>query len=340
MLPTLAPIAGWWQATAMAPPATVVRHLAPVVVVLVLAACAAGRSSPRVFSSATVRARPVARVEWIGGWDSAMATALSAMERELGITRFEVSVHLFPGRDAFEAALVERGYRSDFARDTARAMTAIGGYRVVLVNEGNLAAAPWERRLGLLAHELAHSLQYELGGGQRGTSDQWLREGFAEWVSVRVLQRLEATSLAHSRHRALRGLRGRKRDHLPPLNEMVTFPQWVALGQGPHAGVMYDQAFAAVDFLIRRHGYRQAVRYFELFAASADRMANFRAAFGEDLAEFERAFRAEVWPTRRSAAPAQGTFVWRKSTRSWMDTGLWNTVTPERCSSISSGECG
>src|SRR5688572_13108957 len=107
--PAVAPHAGWWQATAMPPSATFVRHLAPVVVVLALAACAGGRASPRVFSSATVKARPVARVERIGGWDSAMATALSAMERELGIPRFEVSLHLFPGRAAFEAALLRSG---------------------------------------------------------------------------------------------------------------------------------------------------------------------------------------------------------------------------------------
>jgi hypothetical protein len=304
------------------------------------AGCATTPAAPRVLSSATIKARPVARVEWIGGWDSAMATAVAAMERELDVPRFEVSLHLFAGRAAFETALVRSGYRPDFARDTARTMTAIGGSRAVLVNEGNLADAPWGRRLGLLAHELAHSLQYELGGGQRGTSDQWLREGFAEWVSVRVLQRLEAASLDHSRHRALAGLRARKRADLPPLGEMVTFPQWVALGQGPHAGVVYDQAFAAVDLLIRRHGYRQAVRYFELFARSADRAANFRAAFGEDLSDFERAFRAEVWPWPRSAVPAQGTLVWRKSTRSWMETGLWKTVTPDRRSSTSRGECG
>jgi len=290
----------------MALPALLVRHLPPAVVVLSLAACAVGPGAPRVLSSATIKANPVARVEWIGGWDSAMATAIATMERELGLPRFEVSLHLFPGREAFEAALVRSGYRSDFARDTARTMTAIGGSRAVLVNEGNLVAAPWERRLGLLVHELAHSLQYELGGGQRGTSDQWLREGFAEWVSVCVLQGLEATSLDQTRQRALGRLRGRQRAGLPPLEQMLTFPQWVALGQGPHAGVVYDLAFAAVDFLIRRHGFTRVVRYFELFTGSADRVANFRAAFGEDLDDFERAFREEVWPPRRSAGPGSG----------------------------------
>jgi hypothetical protein len=75
---------------------------------------------------------------------------------------------------------------------------------------------------------------------------------------------------------------------------MVTFPQWVAHGQGPDRDLVYDEAFAAVDFLMRRRGPRAVVRYFELFAGSADRLANFRAAFGEDLPAFERAFRADL----------------------------------------------
>jgi hypothetical protein len=265
----------------------------PLILLLAVATARCASAPPRVLSSAAVRAHPVARVEWIGGWDSALATAIAAIERELG-RRIEVSVHLYPGRPAFEAALVQSGYRPDFARETARTMTAIGGHRTVLINEANLVQAPWDRRLGLLAHELAHTLQYELGGGHRGTSEQWLREGFAEWVSVRVLERLQTTSVRQARHEAWLVLRGRRRESPPRLDAMVTFPEWVALGQGPHAGILYDQAFAAVDFLIQRHGASKAVRYFELFAVSADRAANFRAAFGEDLPTFEQAFRAEL----------------------------------------------
>jgi hypothetical protein len=277
----------------MVPSRALTRPL-PLLLAVATAACATGPGTSRVVSSAAIRAHSVARVEWIGGWDSALATAIGAMERDVGIQRFEVSVHLFPGRQAFEGALVRRGYEAEFARDTARTMTAIGGHRTVLINEANLVLAPWDRRLGLLAHELAHTLQYELGGGHRGTSDQWLREGFAEWVSVRVLEHLQTTSVEKARHRALLSLRARRREPLPGLETMVTFPQWVALGQGVHAGILYDHAFAAVDFLIQRHGLSKTVRYFELFAVSADRQANFRAAFAEDLPTFEQAFRAEI----------------------------------------------
>jgi hypothetical protein len=258
---------------------------------LALTACAGAPT--RGVTSSEVKARPAARVDWVGGWDSAVATAIAGMERELGLP-IQVSVYLYPGRRAFEEALVQSGYRPEFARETAGTMTAIGGYRAVLINEANLASTSWERRLALLAHELTHTLQYDLGGGERGTSDQWLREGFAEWVSVRVLEHLQTTSVTEARHRALLALRARRREPLPGLEAMVTFPQWVSLGQGVHAGVMYDHAFAAVDFLIQRHGLSRAVRYFELFAGSGDRVANFRAAFGEELSAFEQAFRAAL----------------------------------------------
>lgn len=271
--------------------AIVRKHVSAILAAALSLACA---SAPpvQVLSSDGLRARPVARAEWIGGWDAALATATEGLHRELELPHFPVALHLYTGREAFEAALVESGYEMDFARATARTMTAIGGHRRVLINERNLAEAPWDRRLALLAHELVHSLQYELGGGHRGTSDQWLREGFAEWVAVRVLERLQAATLERARYDARLGVRARRRR--PALGEMVTFPQWVALGQGAHAPVVYDLAFASVDFLIRRHGVESVVRYFALFARSQDRQENFRAAFGEDLGTFEDALSADL----------------------------------------------
>ncbi|MBI2220617.1 MAG: hypothetical protein HYU53_05360 [Acidobacteria bacterium] len=42
---------------------------------------------------------------------------------------------------------------------------AVGGYRRVLLNEAAIARQEWPARVASLAHELGHSLQYELGGG-------------------------------------------------------------------------------------------------------------------------------------------------------------------------------
>ena len=267
-----------------------------VTLAVLLSGCAS--ATPRVLTASALKAKPVVRADRVTDWDGALATAVAALERVLGTPRFEVTLHLYPGQDALEAALVASGYRADFARDTAGTMTAIGGYRSVLVNEANLATETWERRLGLVAHELTHSLQYELSGGHRGTSDQWLREGFAEWASVKVLAGLHAESVESRPHRARVELRRHPRDDLPPFAAMATFPQWVALGRGRQGGVLYEQALAAVDFLIRRHGLRRTLDYFGRFARSDDRQANFQAAFGEDLGAFEQAFRADVWDQR------------------------------------------
>lgn len=274
----------------------------PVALAVALASCATGPAGPRVLSSASLRAHPTYQVEWITTYPSALATVIDAMERELGFPRFDVSLYFFAGRDAFEAGLVEVGYPPPFARDTARVMTAIGGFRAVLINEEKLALRAWPDRIGTLAHELTHSLQYELGGGTRGTSEQWLREGFADWVALRVLERLGVTSVHDGRRRSVDELRRRKDGAVPRLDEMVTFPQWVALGQGPAARVLYDHAFVAVDFLIRRHGLESVVRYFGMFAGASDRLENFRLAFGEELPAFERALRGHLWPARERSA--------------------------------------
>jgi hypothetical protein len=143
---------------------------------------------------------------------------------------------------------------------------------------------PWPAKIALLAHELGHSLQYELGGGKRGTSDQWLREGFADWLAIQMLERLDAASMVEARRVRQRELRAAGSD-APGLGDLVTFPQWVTAGarQGPAA---YALSFLAVDFLLARHGVDPVVEYFRLFAVSSDRTGNFKKAFGEDFNRF------------------------------------------------------
>ena len=51
------------------------------------------------------------------------------------------------------------------------------------------------RGLRCSSHEVAHAAQYEWAGGHRGTSDQWLREGYADWVQAHVLDSMGVLSL-------------------------------------------------------------------------------------------------------------------------------------------------
>lgn len=259
----------------------------------IVSGCATARW-PRLVSVPDPDLRPAFRLDAIFDYGTAVTTIAAIFERDLGFPRFPVTFQFHRNREAFEAALVAVGYPLALARSTASTMSAVGGHRGVLLNDAALGSVSWPERIALLAHEMGHSLQYELGGGGRGTSDQWLREGFAEWVSIRVLERLDAVSMFDARRARLRELAVAGRSKTPRLSDLVTFPQWVKVGR-QHGSVTYAFAFIAVDRLLERHGVAAVLAYFRRFASSMDRAGNFRAAFGEDLETFETALVAHVW---------------------------------------------
>lgn len=265
-------------------PGLFTRLAAGLTAVALCGACAP--SEPWVVSLPQSAVRPASHIDAITSYDRAVATIAAVFERDLHFAPFPVVVRFYPGHGEFEAALLESGYDAALARDTARTMGAIGGYRQVLLNESTLLQLAWPGRVGMLAHELTHSLQYEWGGGVRGRSDQWLREGFAEWIAGRVLERLGAVTFEAIRQQQRQEFRTMTRTRIPRLDEMATFPSWVEVN-GRRGVTAYAYAFLAVDSLIERHGLPAVIRYFELFARSADRTRNFRAAFGEDISAFE-----------------------------------------------------
>ncbi len=270
-------------------------------VVLALSVAAAGCAAtlePTDVPFPDAAARPVSHIESIASYGRASSTIADIFQKELGFPPFTATLHFYSHRGAFEAALLDSGYDAALARTTASVMAAVGGHRGVLINEAALAPMPWPARVGLLAHELTHTLQYELTGGTRGTSDQWLREGFAEWVAMRVMNRLRAMPIDSYRREKLDKLRASNHARAPRLNEMATFPRMVALAARNDIAP-YAQAFLAVDALIERHGPAGILRYFEAFRRSPDRLANFAAVFGEDLDTFDAAMRERLWPAKR-----------------------------------------
>ena len=279
----------------------------PLVLLLAFSSCASP-TGPRLLRTPDDSVRPVAHVDAIRTYDVAVASISSVLERDFKLPPFPVVFYFFPDRRAFQDGLLEAGYSESLARDTAERMSAVGGYRRVLLNEPAIDRQNWPSRVASLAHELAHSVQYELGGGHRGVSDQWLREGFAEWLSLRVMDRLRGISYSEARRRYAMQFWRTDRALAPALAEMVTFPQWVEVN-GRRGVVPYAQAFLAVDFLVERHGVAAVFGYFRRFARSQDRVANFRASFGEDLEAFEAALRGQIsnshlflrltpWPTQ------------------------------------------
>jgi hypothetical protein len=271
------------------------RALPWVIVAAASAACASLDAWPQVMTIGDNRAQPVARGEWIEDYDTALASVAALMKDALGLPAVQGALVFYRDRAAFRAALEQVGYTAEAARTTAETLTAVGGHRRVLINDEGLRDTPWLARIALIAHELTHTVQYEWAGGVRGTSDQWLREGFAEWVEVQALTRLGFTTPASSRNTVLRRIRdaGGARA-FPPLTQMVTFPDWVALARRFDQEAFYGYAWMATQLLIDRHGVAKVISYFERFAQSDDRLANFREAFGEDLSQFETAAAASL----------------------------------------------
>lgn len=215
------------------------------------------------------------------------AAIAAAFESALQLPRVEVPLVLFPNRQVFAEGLRELGYTKELA-ETASAFDAIGGARAVLVNAQVVDRYDRRRRVRLLAHELVHSMQYRFGGGTRGESEQWLREGFAEWVACRVAAHLRLESFAGCRDEVLAPL-ALVRPGTPPaaFAALSTFPQW-AEAQRRSDGRLYVQAFLGAELLIEAHGIPSLVGYFERFKTGTERREAFRASFGMDLAAFEK----------------------------------------------------
>jgi hypothetical protein len=139
----------------------------------------------------------------INSYTGAVAAITEVLHRDLRLDLPPVTLVFVPDHRMFAAILVRTGITRTTALDVAHIAMAMGGRRAVLVNEQELGRERWPRRVSLLAHELTHVLEYELGGGTRGTSAQWLREGFADWMAARVLDSLQIGRLSDSTDFAL-----------------------------------------------------------------------------------------------------------------------------------------
>ncbi len=259
------------------------RQVAVVATVL-LAACATA-APPEQLKLPLHAVRPVAHIGAVMSNEVAIATVVAVLERDLGFPVMPVTFHFYPRVSAFEAVLVQTGHDPEFARKAAGTLRAIAGHGHVLLNESRLSEA-WADRMFTFAHEYTHCLQYALARGRRSTSDQWLREGFADAVATRVIDELGGPTLDAARRRRREDLSQTARDRAPQLAVLLTFTEWIAYRARPDLAID-AQAFLAVDALIARHGFTTMLDYFAAFATSDDRAANFRAVFGQDLAAFE-----------------------------------------------------
>ncbi len=260
-----------------------------ILMVALAAGCAERRAPVEVVALSPSNVRTTSVDRTLDGYQAALAAIMDTFEQALGLPRADVKLVLFADRRRFEEGLVASGYPPELAR-SASSFTAIGGARTVFVNAGVVDRFDRTGRVQLVAHELVHSLQYQFSGGSRGASEQWLREGFAEWVSFRVTAHLGLASFDSLRDDLLAPLARARFGLLPePFDALVTFPQWVDAQRRSEAP-LYPQAFIAVEQLIEMRGVPAVIGYFERFRTTTEHEGAFASAFGLERSAFDRAF--------------------------------------------------
>jgi len=226
---------------------------------------------------------------------SVLSSVAWAVVNKLGLPLSSpLNAYLYSTEEAFELGLVtDARIETWFAKDQARFAWGVGSYYGIFLREDKLATAPLLTRVGLIAHELMHVSQYELAGGRRGTSDQWLREGMAEWARFRVLEHFGLRSYAESKRRLLQEVRrAGSIDKFPSLGSLGGNREWTTTQNQSGRTATYVQAFLAFDLLLERRGSDAVLDYFRRFGRLNDRAENFQAAFGLPVGQFADEFRA------------------------------------------------
>ncbi len=219
----------------------------------------------------------------------------AVMHGQLGLPDFRAELVMCPDRISLEAGLVADGLDPVYARRVARTLDLVSRSGTVLANRSRLEGLEWAERIRVLAHELTHVAEHALAGERLNASDQWLREGLAEWVSWKVLESQRLASPPTALGRAVFAVRlARTEGDLPPLAALVTSRQWVEAREQGGDVPIYQQAFIAVDMLIADHGFGAVIDYFRLFGRSEDRLEVFSRAFGESWEAFAARFDERV----------------------------------------------
>lgn len=264
------------------------RTILPLAAMALIASACASAPLPSTMTVPAVEARAVPHIRGIATYDVALATVDAVFRERFSFASVPATIEFLPDAAPFAAALERAGYDAAFARDTAARMRAVALHRRVLINGAAMADTGWTSRVGTLAHELVHCQQYEWAGGRRGTSEQWIREGMAEWISLQTLEHLGAFGPGVARTWLLEQLQASNRRAAPRLDDMMTFGQWVGLAGRPDIAP-HVQSVLAVDALVGHRGVGALVTYFRLFADQEDPEGNFLRAFGMRRAAFEAA---------------------------------------------------
>src|SRR5262249_10838828 len=158
----------------------------------------------------------------------------------------------------------------------------------VFIAEWSMMRLPWTNRVKTLAHELTHVIQSSLSAGGSPLTHRWLVEGFAEWVSFKVVDALGAKDFFNDQ------MRRACRYKVANLREIETLEGW----RRRDRQTPYGQSACAVHYIAVQDGVPAIIEYFRLFKDRFDPDQNFVTAFGKSSDTFERELHAQVKSTR------------------------------------------
>jgi hypothetical protein len=212
-----------------------------------------------------------------------------------------------------EATLVDglikvAGDTTDDAWDKGRYAAGVAARTGLFLRGDYLARMHLVGRAGLVAHELAHVSQSRLREGGRGRAAQWILEGHADWVKVRVLDLLRYRSYAESRDHIVRTVVGSPIPIalFPDLRELARNDVWVASTNKLGAPATYCQAFLAVDWLVERYGSAKVTEFLGRFSLDSPPREHWAHVFPIPYGQFVDEFRARLGTLAASTPAAEG----------------------------------
>lgn len=196
------------------------------------------------------------------------------------------------GKHEAEPGRSERIAFSARQRAVTTAGVAINGK--VLVHELSLRRYSWSEQVRVLAHELTHVLQRQLAGGGPARWENWLVEGFADWVAYKVLESLKIETFTKSREEVIKSIVAGSQRELPALAQLYSQADIMTWTRTLGRYAAYGQGMIAVDYLVEQKGLPAVLDYFPRFAKVNNRQQNFKDAFGESLDEFDARFKTQL----------------------------------------------
>jgi len=209
--------------------------------------------------------------------EEAMAAIINITRQDLSLPVVEpLYIHLHKTTNSYAAYAGGAG-RLDY--NVVQFSVALAQGSRFHVNMEKTKGRPWSTLVKTLAHEYAHNIENSLSTVK---GPQWFREGFAEWVSAKVLHSLGWQDYALSVHRAELEV-ARLRSSLPRLSDLEKNERWAVWANDPKGAIVtYRLALLAADRLIQQKGVQGAVAYFK--------SQDFKDSFGLSIRDFEISF--------------------------------------------------